>query len=116
MAVALQIVILAHPDSGSTNSSFANLISTSCLVRYDLCELESLSPEDDSLKLELRQSDGTWRRMTILVQSATGWVQLRYDDDQTATLVALECEVHCWFSVEFIVFSKLVKLHRAGNG
>ena len=68
MTVALQIVILAHPDSGSTNSSFANLISTSCLVRYDLCDSEHLLPEDSPLKLELRQSDGIWRRVTILVR------------------------------------------------
>ncbi len=76
--VSAQAVILADPDTGSTNLGFAQPIAVSRLVPFDLMDLEApISVNPSKIEILL---DQTWVKAQIVAQNATGAVRLRLDD------------------------------------
>ena len=76
--------------------NFQQPVALSRLVPYDLVPLEQPLAQR-SLRLELKRNDDEWVKASVVAQSATGWVRLRFDDD-TEGLYALEREKYKWIN------------------
>lgn len=91
--VSQQAVVLADPDTGNTNMSFAQPVAVNRLRMLALSELDE-PLEDAEVKLQTFET-GIWRKTVIESQSATGAVTVRYEDG-TSRVTQLQSEECHW--------------------
>jgi len=91
--VSPQAVILADPDTGSTQLGFSQPIHLSRLRRFDLADLDH--PIDDGpLAVEVF-SGATWKRGQVVSQSSTGKVLVHFPEEEPVWL-DLASEEYRW--------------------
>ena len=89
-----QTVILADPDTGETDFSFGQPVSTSRLIPFDRGDLEEPF-EAGALHLEILRGDERWSKAEVRQQSATGAVRLKFADGREE-VVDLSREEYRW--------------------
>ncbi len=89
--ISPETVVLCYPDTRTTDIGITQPIHVNRLIPYDLCELDTPIPDGD-LKLEVIDRNGKAHKATILSQTATGLVRLRWEtgDEEFAELSGLE--------------------------
>ena len=96
--VSPQDVILADPDTGSTQLGFQQPVHISRLHRFDLAELDT-PIEEGPLTIEVLRGT-SWKRGLVQRQSATGQVLVTYPDEE-AEWLDLGSEEYRWtYSVD----------------
>ena len=89
-------MILADPDTGSTELDFGQPIYASRLVPFYVANLEEpIEGQELSLDILRCRGDGKWMRARVATQSSTGAVRLVYDDGREET-VDLAMEEYRW--------------------
>jgi len=96
--VSPQAVILADPDSGSTQLGFAQPIHVSRLRKFDLADLDH-PIEDGPLMMELFRGSA-WVRGQVVSQSATGRVLVRIAEEEPEWLDLASEEYRWIYSTE----------------
>ena len=92
--VSPQNVILEDPDTEETDIGIAQPVHIERLVKYDLCALQQPLDSERPLRIEIRR-DNEWYTATLIAQSATGAVTLRFSDG-AETQVHLQSEEYRW--------------------
>ena len=89
--ISPETVVLCYPDTRNTDIGISQPIHMNRLIPYDLCELDTPISEGD-LKLEVIDRNGRAHKATVVSQTATGLVRLRWEtgDEEFAELSGLE--------------------------
>jgi hypothetical protein len=93
-----QTVVLADPDTGSTDIGLTQPVHVSRLIPYNLCDLEASIESDRRPRLELLGPNGEVTKMILLAQSATGAVRAYRESDGQEELLDLSCLEYRWVS------------------